>query len=106
MSSLQGKKDLVHKSLVTKAFDKTTVISSKFFQVSIFPERNINFIVRPSELCQDNSGDYDFLKHTIQELDLIAKNKKSIINLRPTSPLRLKSDLVRFSKKSGGDCNC
>jgi CMP-N-acetylneuraminic acid synthetase len=67
--------------------------------IKLCKKRNINFIVRPSELCQDNSGDYDFLKHTIQELDLIAKNKKSIINLRPTSPLRLKSDLVRFSKK-------
>ena len=66
--------------------------------IRLCKDRNINFIQRPSELCQDNSTDYDFLKHTIQKLDLVSKKKKSIINLRPTSPLRLKSDLISFSK--------
>jgi CMP-N,N'-diacetyllegionaminic acid synthase len=66
--------------------------------IELCKKRGILYIKRPSDLCRDHSTDYDFLNHAITHLDLVSKNKSIILNLRPTSPLRLKSDLLELSK--------
>lgn len=58
-------------------------------------KHNLKFIERPASISGDSSRDFEFLHHLISELN-IRPNGSSIVNLRPTSPLRTRADLKKF----------
>lgn len=58
-------------------------------------EQGLKYIIRPEELSSDNSRDVEFLIHFLETLE-ISDDDASIVNLRPTSPLRTTQDLDRF----------
>lgn len=64
--------------------------------INICKKRNVNYLFRSSENALSASLDLDFLLEFISILNLENKKTLQIINFRPTSPLRTKSDLNIF----------
>ena len=65
--------------------------------IKICDQKNIKYIKRPNEICSDDALDISFLQHFILALGL-SEDNTSIINLRPTSPLRTTYDLRKFKE--------
>lgn len=58
-------------------------------------KHGIRFIERPDSISEDSSWDVGFLSHLIDQIK-ITPTGSSIINLRPTSPLRTRADIIKF----------
>ena len=50
----------------------------------------VEIILRPKNICKDNSTDYQMIKHLIKNVE---KDYEFIAHIRPTSPLRKVNDL-------------
>lgn len=66
--------------------------------INICKKRNLKYLIRSQENASNKSMDIDFLLEFIRILKLETKKSLQIINFRPSSPLRTKSDLNNFKK--------
>lgn len=58
-------------------------------------KHGIQFIKRPDPISEDSSLDIGFLLHLMDQIKIVPIGY-SIINLRPTSPLRTRADIKKF----------
>lgn len=76
--------------------DVETYVSTNDDDIISYCKKNgIQFIKRPNSISEDSSQDVGFLRHLIDQIK-ITPIGSSIINLRPTSPLRTRADIKKF----------
>lgn len=86
---------LIDKVLVSTDSKRYANIASKFGAEVPF--------LRPRKISQDNSSDFDFILHAINELKKLKVYPEYFIHLRPTTPLRdpkIIDRAIKFFKKN------
>ena len=76
--------------LITKNIDRVIVSTDSDHYATIAEAHGAEVpFLRPQEFAEDDSSDYEFVRHTLDQLEILGdKIPEYIVHLRPTTPFR------------------
>lgn len=83
----------IREAKLSSYLDKIVVSTDSELYADVVRLYDVEVIMRPSELCMDDSPTYVALQHAVSEIEKENHEVTLIVTLQPTSPMRLVTDI-------------